>query len=118
MPSGNVPSYVNIKTLASELQISETQVYALVRSGVLPKPLKLSAGCVRWSWAAIETALASLQPGGQPEADNNPDPLMRMIRDAQARERGEEPDPIMQRIREAQTEKALAKGPDKQKAKP
>ncbi|WP_193227575.1 helix-turn-helix transcriptional regulator [Aureimonas psammosilenae] len=109
MPIGNVPSYVNIKTLSAELEISETQVYALVRGGVLPKPLKLTAGCVRWSWASVEAALASLQSGGQPEAGNDPDPLMKMIHDAQARERGADPDPIVKRIHEAQRAKAKAK---------
>jgi predicted DNA-binding transcriptional regulator AlpA len=118
VPIGNVSSYVNIKTLASELEISETKVYALVRGGVLPKPLKLTAGCVRWSWAAVETALASLQSGGQPEAGNDPDPLMRLIRDAEARERGEDPDPFMKRIHEAQRAKVKAKQKGKDGGKP
>ncbi len=106
MPSGNVPSYVNIRTLASELEISETQVYALVRGGVLPKPLKLSAGCVRWSWAAVETALASLQPEGQANGNHDPDPIMQKLRDAQAREL------------EEKAQKALANGSGKPKLRP
>lgn len=83
MPSGCVPSYVNVRTLASEMEISESQVYALVRVGVLPKPIRLSAGCVRWSWSAVEAALASLEEGRELEQDNDPDPIMRRIRDAQ-----------------------------------
>ena len=55
------PSYLSAKTLARELDVSESQVYALVRGGVLPKPIKLSPGCVRWSWAKVQAALYALE---------------------------------------------------------
>lgn len=76
-----IPAYVNIKTLAGQLQIGETQVYALVRQGVLPKPLKLSAGCVRWSWSSVQTALASLEEGREADGQDD-DPIMKQINDA------------------------------------
>lgn len=55
-------SYLSRASLAEELDISESTVDALVRKGVLPKPSRLSSGCVRWSWAAVEAAIASLDP--------------------------------------------------------
>lgn len=55
--------YVSRSTLAWQLDISESTVDEMVRRGVLPKPVRLSSGCVRWSIAAVERALASLQPG-------------------------------------------------------
>lgn len=55
------PAYLSAKTLARELDVSESQVYALVRGGTLPKPIKLSPGCVRWSWAKVQAALYALR---------------------------------------------------------
>jgi hypothetical protein len=40
--------------------MAESIVDEMVRRGVLPKPVKLSAGRVRWSWTAVACALASL----------------------------------------------------------
>lgn len=78
-----MPAYVNIRTLASQLEIGETQVYSLVRQGVLPKPLKLSAGCVRWSWSSVQAALASLEEGRQSDEEEvDHDPIMKQINDA------------------------------------
>lgn len=54
------PSFMSRKELAWELSISESTVDELVRRGVIPKATKLTPGCVRWSWTAVETALASL----------------------------------------------------------
>lgn len=54
------PSYLSCASLARELDVSETTVYDMVKRGVLPQPIKLSSGCVRWSWADVEMALASL----------------------------------------------------------
>jgi predicted DNA-binding transcriptional regulator AlpA len=48
------------KELAWELCVSESTVDELVRRGVIPPAMKLTPGCVRWSWIAVETALASL----------------------------------------------------------
>jgi hypothetical protein len=41
--------------------MAESTVDEMVKRGVLPPPIKLSAGCVRWCWTDIETALASLK---------------------------------------------------------
>jgi predicted DNA-binding transcriptional regulator AlpA len=57
-----VPAYVSRKRLAEELDICETTVDEMVRRGVIPRPLPLSTGCIRWCWADVETALASLKP--------------------------------------------------------
>lgn len=59
------PCYPSKHQLAFELDCSESTIDALVLRGVLPKPLRLSTGCVRWSWAEVEAALASLKSGGQ-----------------------------------------------------
>lgn len=63
------PSYLSRSTLAAELDIGESTVDEMVRRGVLPKPVKLSTGCVRWSWAAVEAALASLAGTANDTAD-------------------------------------------------
>lgn len=54
------PSFMSRKELAWELSISESTIDELVRRGVIPPATKLTPGCVRWSWTAVETALASL----------------------------------------------------------
>ena len=59
-------------TLAAALDVCESTVDELVRRGVLPKPLKLTPGCVRWSWIAVEQALASLAG----TTDDSADPFM------------------------------------------
>jgi predicted DNA-binding transcriptional regulator AlpA len=57
------PTYVSRATLAAEIDIAESTVDDMVRRGVLPKPLRLSTGCVRWAWHEVETALQSLKEG-------------------------------------------------------
>jgi predicted DNA-binding transcriptional regulator AlpA len=54
------PSYISRASLARELDMAESTVDEMVRRGVLPRPVKLSPGCVRWRWEAVEMALASL----------------------------------------------------------
>ena len=58
------PSYLAIDTLARELDVSETTVRELVDRGVLPPPIRLSTGTVRWNWAEVQAALASLRSAG------------------------------------------------------
>ncbi len=62
------PSFMSRKELAWELSVSESTVDELVRRGVIPPATKLTPGCVRWSWTAVETALASLS-GTTEDAD-------------------------------------------------
>lgn len=66
------PAYLSRSTLASQLDMSESTVDEMVRRGVLPRPLRLSNGCVRWSWAAVEAALASLAPSGEHKPSEDP----------------------------------------------
>lgn len=73
------PSYLSRATLAAELDISESTVDEMVRRGVLPKPIRLSSGCVRWSWLSVDSALASLASGGD---DSPSDPFMAGARNA------------------------------------
>ena len=60
MTRNRPPSFMSRKELAWELCVSESTVDELVRRGVIPPAMKLTPGCVRWSWIAVETALASL----------------------------------------------------------
>jgi predicted DNA-binding transcriptional regulator AlpA len=53
------PSYMSRKELAWELSSSESTVDELVRRGVIPPPIKLTPGCVRWCWPAVQERLAS-----------------------------------------------------------
>lgn len=65
------PAYPSRAQLAYELDMAESTVDEMVKRGVLPGPIKLSTGCVRWVWADVVTALASLKasPGGTPAQD-------------------------------------------------
>lgn len=74
------PAYLSRSTLAAQLDMSESTVDEMVRRGVLPRPLRLSNGCVRWSWSAVETALASLSGKGQHTPPE--DPYLARIKDA------------------------------------
>ena len=56
------PPYVSRIELARELSISENSVEEMVRQGVLPTPAKQSSGGPRWSWRAVEIALALFDP--------------------------------------------------------
>lgn len=56
------PSYLSCASLARELDMSETTIHEMVRRGVLPRPVKLSSGCVRWCWADVQRALACYRP--------------------------------------------------------
>jgi|GEM_PF-1779202 Predicted transcriptional regulator len=62
--------YLSRKSLAFALDMSESTVDELVRRGVLPKPLRLSSGSVRWRWEAVDEALAALSPGSNTEASD------------------------------------------------
>jgi len=76
------PSFLSCASLPRELDVSETTVHEMVRRGVLPPPIKLSAGCVRWCWADVELALASMSGGKLPES--NTDPFLKGVRNATA----------------------------------
>ena len=77
MTDDRPPAYVSRSTLAHELDCAESTVDELVKRGVLPKPLHLSSGCVRWCWDDVVLALASLKEGADASED---DPFMERIK--------------------------------------
>jgi predicted DNA-binding transcriptional regulator AlpA len=58
------PSFMSRKELAWELSVSESTIDELVRRGVIPAPIRLTDGCVRWWWPAVEAALANVAEAG------------------------------------------------------
>ena len=72
MPDGtsnHPPAYVSRSTLATELDCAESTVDELVKRGVLPKPVRLSTGCVRWCWNSVVAALDLLNVTTVAESD-------------------------------------------------
>jgi predicted DNA-binding transcriptional regulator AlpA len=63
------PTFLSCASLARELDVCERTVQEMVRRGVLPPPVKLSAGCVRWNWFAVQAALESMDATGSPIED-------------------------------------------------
>lgn len=76
-PDHRPRSYMSRAELAWELSVSESTVDELVRRAVIPPAVKLTPGCVRWSWMAVQTALARLT--GTAEDD---DPFMAGVKNA------------------------------------
>ena len=74
------PSYLSKASLASMLDVSESTVDAMVKRGVLPKPLRLSEGCVRWCRDDVVTAMASLKPAERSPGSTDGDPYIRGVR--------------------------------------
>ena len=73
--------YPSRRSLAQALDMAESTVDEMVKRGVLPPPIRLSTGCVRWCWADIETALASLKDRAKTTAADAPsaDPYIRGV---------------------------------------
>jgi predicted DNA-binding transcriptional regulator AlpA len=71
--------YLSRASLAQALDMAESTVDEMVKRGVLPAPIKLSTGCVRYCWADVETALASLKDSARPKGPESPsdDPYIR-----------------------------------------
>lgn len=57
-------SYLSCASLADALDVSESTIHEMVRRGVLPQPIRLSPGCVRWRWEDVDAALRKLSPPG------------------------------------------------------
>lgn len=70
----HVPAFPSKSRLAAELDMAESTVDEMVKRGVLPTPVRLSTGCVRWCWAEVETALASLKHGTSAGRDGHMPP--------------------------------------------
>ena len=79
MTQDRPPAYVSRKTLARELDVSESTIDELVKRGILPKPIKLSNGCVRWRWEGVVLALVSLEGTSVVDID----PYLQGVRNAQ-----------------------------------
>jgi predicted DNA-binding transcriptional regulator AlpA len=56
-----VTRLLGITDVAEALAISPQTITRMVRSGRFPKPIRLSGRCLRWSAAAIEEYLQTLQ---------------------------------------------------------
>lgn len=86
---GNPNPYVSKSTLATALEISESTVDEMVRRGVLPRPVRLSSGCIRWRWQSVDIALASMESGGKDAPSEDPMAgVQRAIQAAKERGRG------------------------------
>lgn len=82
-------SYLSKPSLATELDVAESTVDEMVRRGVLPRPVRLSAGCVRWRWADVDMALASLGgSGNDPVIDESEAGVRRAIEASKKHRRG------------------------------
>lgn len=57
--AATAPEYMSKRTLAAALDIAESTVDEFVRRGVLPHPVRLSSGCVRWRWETVDQALVA-----------------------------------------------------------
>jgi predicted DNA-binding transcriptional regulator AlpA len=77
------PAYCSKATLARQLDAAESTVDELVRKAILPPPIKLSSGCVRWIWADVVTALGSLKG----TARDSGDPYLAAVRGEQTSEK-------------------------------
>jgi predicted DNA-binding transcriptional regulator AlpA len=74
------PAYPSCKTLAAELDISESTVDSYVKQGILPPPIKVTKGCVRWDWEEVKMWIGAKRVDHQ---DNN-DPFMRGVENVAA----------------------------------
>jgi predicted DNA-binding transcriptional regulator AlpA len=68
----SAPAYMSRATLAHALDIAESTVDDFVKRGILPQPIRLSPGCVRWQWAAVQAALDSLSGTGSARSPDDP----------------------------------------------
>jgi predicted DNA-binding transcriptional regulator AlpA len=73
---GGVPAFVSKARLARELDMAESTVDEMVKRGVLPRPARLSSGCIRWDWSDIVMALCARKDGAVHAAAGSGDPYM------------------------------------------
>lgn len=50
------------RQVEEEVQLSKAHIYALMRAGRFPKPLKISSRCVRWRHNEIQRFIAGHWP--------------------------------------------------------
>jgi predicted DNA-binding transcriptional regulator AlpA len=72
MSAADQPAFMSRATLAHALDMAESTLDEMVKRGVLPRPIKLSPGCVRWSWEAVRVALDSLADTGSCKSPSDP----------------------------------------------
>jgi len=48
------PRYINVKGMASHYDVSVPTIWRWCKKGILPPPIKISAGCSRWDFSNIE----------------------------------------------------------------
>jgi predicted DNA-binding transcriptional regulator AlpA len=51
------PLYMSKETLAHALDCSKSTIEEMVRRRVIPTPIRMSSGCLRWRWADVDAAL-------------------------------------------------------------
>jgi len=71
------PEFVSRRSLATLLDCSESTVDELTRRGVIPRPLRLTGGVVRWHWHNVVLALESLRGASNNDRE---DPAMVGVR--------------------------------------
>jgi len=74
------PLYLSRKNLAAALDMAESTVDEMVKRRVLPAPIHLSPGCVRWCCAEVVTALASLKDTQRAPGSTDGDPYLQGVR--------------------------------------
>lgn len=97
-------SYLTKAALAAELMISESAVDDFVRRGLLPPPVRISSGCVRWRWETVDEVLKAGQ--GQlrtPDEISAEEGVRRVIEAARQR-----PKPLSRDARKAAQQAGLA----------
>lgn len=62
---GQLRPYMTRADLAWALGIGESTVDEYVQKGVLPPPVALTSGCVRWRWADVDAVLARKSPAAK-----------------------------------------------------
>jgi len=72
-----VPEYPNIKTMAQELDCSETTVTDYTNRGLLPQPYR-KGSLVRWKWAEVVESMEVLS-ASKDTASIETDPILRAI---------------------------------------
>ena len=49
--------YMSKDSLAKALDCSKTTIDDLVRRKIIPEPVRLSSGCLRWRWLDVDATL-------------------------------------------------------------
>lgn len=67
------PAFPDKTALARELCMAESTVDDFVRRSILPPPIKLSSGCVRWDWEEVKVRIRARKGalGGDPYLAGN-----------------------------------------------